>query len=304
MAQRLDLEVGDGLARDVRHRHAEQQRVDVVADDDVLPELGRPLGVVGVEVQRVVVHRQQAEEVVVVLRDRLAGPVPVDRTDLELLVAASELHCPLLVESDHPAPLGRAAPSLPEHAAYAHGRMPCACSRLPARPASLGDDRRGRSSRRARARCCRSRRGRGRRAGSRRRRDAAARPGSWRRAGPRSTCRARRPAASPRPRPKASSERRHADREPVAVGVRDDLRDALVGHPSRQQRHDRGRRHGERRDGEPARRRARAAKPMTSGGGGRRGHGAELERSARPGRARPSRGRPRRRRRRPRVPLA
>src|SRR6478735_6842434 len=92
VAQRLDLEVGDGLARHVRHRHAEEQRVDVVPDDDVLPELRRPRGVVGVEVERVVVHRQQAEEVVVVLRDRLAGPVPVDRTDLELLVAASELH--------------------------------------------------------------------------------------------------------------------------------------------------------------------------------------------------------------------
>jgi hypothetical protein len=37
-------------------------------------------------VQRVVVHRDEAEEVVVVLRDRLPGPVLVDRADLELLV--------------------------------------------------------------------------------------------------------------------------------------------------------------------------------------------------------------------------
>src|SRR6476661_7391922 len=39
VAQRLDLEVGDRLAADVRHGHAQQQRVDVVADDDVLLEL-------------------------------------------------------------------------------------------------------------------------------------------------------------------------------------------------------------------------------------------------------------------------
>jgi hypothetical protein len=90
--QRLDLEVRDRLAADVGHRHAEQQRVDVVADDDVAPEVGRPLRVVGVQVQRVVVHGQQAEQVVVVLGDRLAGPVLVRGADLELLVVAAELH--------------------------------------------------------------------------------------------------------------------------------------------------------------------------------------------------------------------
>ena len=94
MAQRLDLEVGDRLAADVRHRHAEQQRVDVVADDDVLAEVGGLLRVVDVQVQRVVVHREQAEQVVVVLGDRLAGPVLVDRADLELLVVPTELHDP------------------------------------------------------------------------------------------------------------------------------------------------------------------------------------------------------------------
>src|SRR5664280_2870442 len=38
VAQRLDLEVGQGLAGDVRHRHAQQQRVDVVADHDIALE--------------------------------------------------------------------------------------------------------------------------------------------------------------------------------------------------------------------------------------------------------------------------
>src|SRR3954465_2331812 len=41
-----------------------------------------------------VVHRQQAEEVVVVLGHRLARPVLVRRTDLELLVVPAELHEP------------------------------------------------------------------------------------------------------------------------------------------------------------------------------------------------------------------
>ena len=38
----------------------------------------------GVHVQRVMIHRQQAEQVVVVFGDGLAGPVPVNRADLEL----------------------------------------------------------------------------------------------------------------------------------------------------------------------------------------------------------------------------
>ena len=43
-----------------------------------------------VGVQRVVVHRDHAEEVVVVLGDRLAGPVPVDVADLEVLEVPPE----------------------------------------------------------------------------------------------------------------------------------------------------------------------------------------------------------------------
>ena len=48
--------------------------------------LGEPL----VGVQRVVVHRDHAEQVVVVLGDRLAGPVLVDVADLEVLEVAAE----------------------------------------------------------------------------------------------------------------------------------------------------------------------------------------------------------------------
>ena len=92
MAQRLHLEVRDRLAGHVRHGHAEQDRVDVVAHHHVALEVRGRLGVVRVEVQRVVVHGQQAEQVVVVLRDGLARPVPVNRADLELLEVPSKLH--------------------------------------------------------------------------------------------------------------------------------------------------------------------------------------------------------------------
>ena len=90
--ERLHLQVGDGLPGDVRHRHAEQQRVDVVTHHHVLAEVGRLRRKVRVQVERMVVHGEQAEQVVVVFGDRLARPVLVDRSDLELLVGPSELH--------------------------------------------------------------------------------------------------------------------------------------------------------------------------------------------------------------------
>jgi hypothetical protein len=68
---------------------------------------------VGVEVERVVVHGQQAEHVVVELRDRLARPVLVGRADLELLIAATELHlaCSFCPFRGHELPMN--GPSLP-----------------------------------------------------------------------------------------------------------------------------------------------------------------------------------------------
>src|ERR1700730_10367645 len=90
--ERLDFQVGDGLAGDVRYRHAEQQRVDVVAHHHVLAEIGGTGGVVRVQVERVVVDGEETEQVIVVLGDRLLGTVLVDLSDLELFIRPSELH--------------------------------------------------------------------------------------------------------------------------------------------------------------------------------------------------------------------
>jgi hypothetical protein len=83
----LGREVRDRLAGDVGNRHPERQRVDERPHDDVAALL-RPARVHVVDVQRVVVHRDQAEEVVVGLGDRLRRPVLVDGALLELLEVA------------------------------------------------------------------------------------------------------------------------------------------------------------------------------------------------------------------------
>src|SRR3954454_24457118 len=87
VAELLRGEVGDRLAADVGDAHAQREAVDERPDDDVAPLLGL-LGVDVVEVQRVVVHGDQAEQVVVRLGDRLGRPVLVDVTDLEFLEVA------------------------------------------------------------------------------------------------------------------------------------------------------------------------------------------------------------------------
>ena len=88
--QRLDLEVRDGDTAHVGHRHTQHEAVHEVADHDVLPELRLRLAVPRVGVQRMVVHRDHAEQVVIGLGDGLAGPVLVDVADLEVLEVATE----------------------------------------------------------------------------------------------------------------------------------------------------------------------------------------------------------------------
>ena len=96
MPEGLDLEVGDGLPRNLGDGHAEDDGVNEGADDDVLAELGLLLGVARVDVEGVVVHGLHAVEDVVVLGDGASGPVLEHVADLELLVVATEVFAPVV----------------------------------------------------------------------------------------------------------------------------------------------------------------------------------------------------------------
>src|SRR5687767_3152730 len=90
VAELLGREVRDRLAGHVAHRHAHRERVDERAHHHVFSLL-RLRRVVVVDVKRVVVHRDQAEHVIVGLGHGLRGPVLVGGTHLELLQVAPVL---------------------------------------------------------------------------------------------------------------------------------------------------------------------------------------------------------------------
>src|SRR5262249_13993630 len=71
-------------------------------------EVSRSFGVMRVHVQRVMVHRDEAEQMIVALGHRLAGPVPIHGADFELFVVTTELHPYRPDESpgNHPATSG------------------------------------------------------------------------------------------------------------------------------------------------------------------------------------------------------
>src|ERR1700682_2944008 len=83
----LVAEVRDGFAAGVGHAHsycqAEHQRLNYRTTS---------ARVVRIDVQRMLVHRQQREPDVIVLGDGPAGPMLVDVAGLELLVIAPERH--------------------------------------------------------------------------------------------------------------------------------------------------------------------------------------------------------------------
>src|SRR6478672_9310498 len=56
--QRLDLKIRDGHPADVGNRHAQQQRVDVVADHHVPAKIRGLTGIVRIHVKGMVVHRE------------------------------------------------------------------------------------------------------------------------------------------------------------------------------------------------------------------------------------------------------
>src|SRR5215813_9282596 len=88
----VHFEVGDGASGDIRHRHANDHAVDERAQDHALLVLGVGLGVVGVGMERVLVHGQEGEPRAVGLGDGAPRPVPEHLADRELLEVASVAH--------------------------------------------------------------------------------------------------------------------------------------------------------------------------------------------------------------------
>ena len=87
--QRLYFEIGDRGPTHVGHAHAEHERVHQIPDDDIPPlhALGsKPV----IGVQRVMIHRDHAKEVIISFRDRLSRPVSVHVTDDEFLEASTK----------------------------------------------------------------------------------------------------------------------------------------------------------------------------------------------------------------------
>src|SRR5262249_31081039 len=82
-------EVGDGAAADVSNRQPDDEREDEGADDQALSVLTLRREA-GVQMQRVVVHREKRKEVVVALGDGLSGPVAIDVSLQELIEISPE----------------------------------------------------------------------------------------------------------------------------------------------------------------------------------------------------------------------
>ena len=85
----FDFEIRNGGTAHIGDTHPQHQAVDEVADDNIasLHRLGcKPI----VGVQRVVVHCDHAEEVVVVFSDGLTRPVAEDVTRGEIFQASAE----------------------------------------------------------------------------------------------------------------------------------------------------------------------------------------------------------------------
>lgn len=77
MLDPLIFEIGDGLTADIPHGHANDEAEDEGADDEHLAVLGLTR-VFPVEMDWMMVHGEQAEQIVIRLGDRLPGLVVVN----------------------------------------------------------------------------------------------------------------------------------------------------------------------------------------------------------------------------------
>src|SRR5262245_57089981 len=85
------FQIGDALPAHVRHRHPDRQTKNERAIDQTPPVL-RARGVMLVNVQRVLVHRHQAEPGVVVFSDGPSGPMFVNIADVEFFKISPVIH--------------------------------------------------------------------------------------------------------------------------------------------------------------------------------------------------------------------
>jgi hypothetical protein len=92
--QRFGSERGDRLTRGVGHRDPEKKRVDECPDNQISPKVHLRARVVSVGVHRTDGAREQAEEVILGLGNRVAGPMAIDIADLEIIEVAAEAILP------------------------------------------------------------------------------------------------------------------------------------------------------------------------------------------------------------------
>src|SRR5690242_13312054 len=84
-------EIRDGLAAGIGDAHADSQAEDQRIGDGTAPEW-LLLGEMLVDVEGMLIHGEQREPRIIVLRDGAAGPVLVDRADCELFIVAAKSH--------------------------------------------------------------------------------------------------------------------------------------------------------------------------------------------------------------------
>ena len=91
MPDMLEFENGESLAAHILDGHVQHNAKDQRPHDEALFEL-RLFCVVGIDMQRVVVHSEHAEERIVVLGNGATGPVLINGSDLKLFKTATKLH--------------------------------------------------------------------------------------------------------------------------------------------------------------------------------------------------------------------
>src|SRR3989442_1003685 len=87
----LKFEIGNSFTAPISNGHTKGNTKNKRSRHQRLFEF-RVLGIVGIDVERIMVHGEHTEEHVVGLGDRTTRPMFIEGTDLELFKAATKLH--------------------------------------------------------------------------------------------------------------------------------------------------------------------------------------------------------------------